>query len=385
MDLARHAPVPADVAATFAGPVLQARAWADCQTADFVAQWDALALAATQPNPFYESWYLLPSLRALDPAGHAELLVLEDRGALLGLLPVCRPRQYYGHRVPHLRNWVHDNCFCGQPLVAPGLEAAFWRALLQWCDGHAGIGLFLHLRQMPGDGPLHQALKSELARQHRPAATVLAEERALLCSDLSAEDYLLAAIGAKKRKELRRQHRRLGEEGALTVERTRAADGIATWTAAFLALEKCGWKGRAGSALADHPANAILFAEALVGAAARGRLERLSLHLDGTPIAMLATFITPPGAYSFKTAFDEDYARFSPGVLLQCENLALAGDPDIAWIDSCAAPDHAMIDHVWRERRPMAHHSIAIGGTLRQTLFTLLAQRETGKKPRGLS
>ena len=33
--------------------------------------------------------------------------------------------------------------------------------------------------------------------------------------------------------------------------------------------------------------------------------------------------VTAPGAFSFKTAFDEDYARFSPGVLLQIENLAL--------------------------------------------------------------
>lgn len=374
------------MSAAAAAPVLQARNWRECESAGFVARWDALALAANQPNPFYESWYLQPSLRALDPDNRVELLVLEeDGGALLGLMPICRPARYYGYPLPHVRNWVHDNCFCGQPLVAAGMETAFWRALLQWCDGHAGMGLFLHLRQMPGYGPLHQALKAELARQQRPAATVLSEERALLATDLSAEDYLLAAIGAKKRKELRRQHRRLGEEGVLAVERTRSAEGLAQWTASFLDLETRGWKGRAGSALADHPANARLFADALVGAAGHNRLERLSLTLDGTPIAMLATFLTPPGAYSFKTAFDEGYARFSPGVLLQCENLALAGDPDIAWIDSCAAPDHAMIDHLWRERRLIAHHSIAIGGMVRQQLFTLLARRETGQKPQGLS
>jgi CelD/BcsL family acetyltransferase involved in cellulose biosynthesis len=366
-------------------PTMQARGWRTCETAGFVAQWHALALAAVQPNPFYESWYLLPSLRALDADNRVELLVLEHGGALLGLMPICRPTRYYGHPIPHLRNWVHDNCFCGQPLVAPGMEAAFWRALLAWCDATPGMGLFLHLRQMPGHGPLHDALKAELARQHRAAATVLAEERALLATDLSAEDYLLAAIGAKKRKELRRQHRRLGEEGVLAVERTRSAEGLAQWTASFLDLETRGWKGRAGSALADHPANALLFADALVGAAGHNRLERLSLTVDGRPIAMLATFITAPGAYSFKTAFDEGYARFSPGVLLQCENLALAGDPAIAWIDSCAAPDHAMIDHVWRERRQIACHSIAIGGTVRRTLFTLLAARETGQRPEGLS
>lgn len=373
------------VSVAASAPVLQARSWRECEGTPFVAKWHALAQAATQPNPFFESWYLLPSLRALDPAGRVELLVLENGERLLGLMPISRPARYYGYPMPHLANWVHDNCFCGQPLVAPGSESAFCRALLRWADGHAGLGLFLHLRQMPGDGPLHAALKAELARQQRPAATVLAEERALLASDLSPEDYLLASIGAKKRKELRRQQRRLGEEGVLEVERTRTADGLSEWTAAFLDLETRGWKGRAGSALADHPANARLFAQALAGAAAHQRLERLALTLDGRPIAMLATFITAPGAYSFKTAFDETYARFSPGVLLQCENLALLGDPEIDWIDSCAAPDHAMIDHIWRERRPIAHHSIAIGGKARRQIFKRLAKRETGRTPGGLT
>lgn len=394
--MAIHAPAPATIltvpsanpnavhAAAVAG-VMQAHDWRACDHAAFVAQWDALAKAAIQPNPFFESWYLLPSLRVLDPAGAVELLVLEERGVLLGLMPLSRAARYYRHPLPNIRNWVHDNCFCGQPLVAAGMEAAFWRALLDWCDDHAGSSLFLHLLHMPAHGPLHAALKSELARNARPAATVLAEERALLCSDLAPDDYLLAALGAKKRKELRRQHRRLAEEGALEVQRTRSAEGLAEWTACFLALETGGWKGRAGSALADHAPNAQLFADALVGAAGRGRLERLSLTLDGRPIAMLATFLTPPGAYSYKTAFDEAYARFSPGVLLQCENLELQADPAVAWIDSCAAPDHAMIDHLWRERRPMARHSIAIGGPLRRALFKQLARRETGRAPRGLS
>jgi hypothetical protein len=50
----------------------------------------------------------------------------------------------------------------------------------------------------------------------------------------------------------------------------------------------------------------------LPGAAARGRLERLTLALDGEPLAMLASFLTPPGAFSFKTAFDERFCPLLP-------------------------------------------------------------------------
>lgn len=384
-NLTERASIPNDVSAGLVMPRLEARNWRDCQAAIIVAQWDRLAAEAVEPNPFYESWYLLPSLRTLDPDGRVELLWMELDGQLIGLMPVRRHPAYYGYPLPHLRNWVHDNCFCGLPLVVPGKERQFWRAVLDWCDANAGSSMFLHLMQMPATGPVHDALKAVLAVDARDAATVLAEERALLASDLAPEDYFEASLNPKKRKELRRQHRRLGEEGVLTVERSRSAEGIAAWTDRFLDLEARGWKGRAGSSLATDPANATLFASSLAGAAARGRLERLSLLLDGQPIAMLATFITPPGAFSYKTAFDEAYARYSPGVLLQREALALMGDETVAWIDSCAAPDHAMIDHIWRERRRIARHSIAIGGNVRRKIFRLLARRETGSIPRGIA
>ena len=117
---------------------------------------------------------------------------------------------------------------------------------------------------------------------------------------------------------------------------------------------------------AQREATEALFRQSLEGAAAHGRLERLSLTLDGRPIAMLANFITAPGAFSYKTAYDEAYARFSPGVLLQCENLLMLDRADIAWTDSCAAQGHPMIDHIWRERRTIGRLSIAIGGAARR-------------------
>ena len=360
---------------------LTARHWRDAP----LSAWDALAARAAEPNPFYETWHLLPSLKHFDPAGEVQLLVLEQAGQWLGLLPLRREASYYGHPLPHWRNWCHANCFLGAPLVAAGAERAFWRALLAWADHAGGTALFLHLAHLPQSGPLHEALKAELAHQRRPAATVLTEERALLASDLSPEAYLEASLTGKKRKELRRQQRRLGEEGELVVERLADDTALPAWTEEFLALEARGWKGAAGSALACDPRTALLFADALAGAALAGRLERLALRLDGRAIAMLASFRTPPGAFSYKTAFDEAFARFSPGVLLQCENLAVLDDPAIRWVDSCAAEDHPMIDHLWRERRAIARHSIAIGGPPRRALFQLLCRRETGAFPKGIA
>jgi len=357
------------------------RDWRDFDTPVLTARWDALAHWAVEPNPFYESWYLLPSLRALDPAGKVVLLCLEADGELAGLIPVRRQLWYYGHPLPHLSGWAHANCFLGAPLVARGCEGVFWRALFAWADRQAGLGLFLHLPHIPRAGTLYEALCKALAFEGRPAAIVHEEQRALLASNLSSESYLEETLTAKKRKELRRQQRRLAEEGRLEVERTDGSEGLEQWIGQFLALESSGWKGTSGSALASSPATARIFAQALQGAAARGKLERLSLLFDGRPIAMLATFLTPPGAFSYKTAFDEDFARFSPGVLLQLENLGLLERPDVAWCDSCAGADHPMIDHLWRERRTVVRVNIAIGGPVRRALFRAIAAKETGRSP----
>ena len=346
--------------------------------------WDALAECAAEPNPFHESWYLLAALRAHDPAGTVSLLRVEADGDLAGILPVQQASRYYRWPIPHLTGWNHANCFLGLPLVARGLERPFWRAVLDWTDGNAGRALFLHLQQMPLAGPLYAALQAVLAEQGRCAALVHREERALLASDQSAQDYFETSLSGKKRKELRRQSARLSELGELTFERRADDAGLARWAEDFLALEHSGWKGAQGSALGSHQSTTRMFKEALSGAAARGRLERLTLSLGGEPIAMLVNFITAPGAYSYKTAFDERYARFSPGVLIQRENLAILGCGDVAWCDSCAAADHPMIDHIWRERRPVGRLSIAIGGKLRRALFAQLVRAELRRNPTGI-
>ena len=343
----------------------------------FIAAWERLVHYAAEPNPFYEPWFLLPSLRQWGADGRVVTKAWFHEGRLSGLLPVVRSAEYYSHIVTHAKGWLHPNAFCGTPLVATGHEDAFWRDMLAHFDCRARRALFWHLPQLPADGPVGAALDRVLAASGRRHYTVAKENRAQLTGEVSAEAYLEASMSAKKRKELRRQRGRLAEEGALTLERLWGDDRLAEWTAEFLALEASGWKGTAGSALASGPDTRALFEQSLAGAAAAGRLERLALRLDGRAIAMLVNFITPPGAYSFKTAFDEDYARFSPGMLLQLENLALLERPEVQWADSCAVEGHPMIERLWRGHRRMVSRNIAIGGLLRRAAFRLLMAYET--------
>lgn len=346
--------------------------------------WDALAARAAEPNPFAERWCLAAGLEAFDDRGSVALATLVVGGRLAGILPLAHARRYERYPLPHVGNWLHPNAFCGVPLVAAGHEHAFWRGLLGWADGHAGGALFLHLEALPVEGPLYAALREVCAVEQRPAAVVHRHSRALLRSDLSPAAYFEASLSAKKRKELRRQFTRLSELGEVALERQHDAEGLDGWVDRFVTLEAAGWKGAEGSAIACNAGTARYFRDALAGAAAAGKLERLTLTLDGRPIALLANFVAPPGAFSFKTTYDEALARFSPGVLLQRENLALLAREDIGWTDSCAAADHPMIERIWREKREIARLSIAIGGPARRAAAALLFRAETGAQPRGL-
>lgn len=349
----------------------------EAEDATFLVNWQRLARNAAEPNPFFEAWFLLPSLKSLAGDDEPVLFTTWHKHRLTGMLPLALPRSYYGHRVPHVSSWLHDNAFCGAPLVEEGHEHQFWRSLLAQLDYEPGRAIFLHCPELPKDGPLNAALCKVLAETDRSGATIDSAERAMLASDLGPDEYLAAAMSAKKRKELRRQRTRLAEEGDLQFERAEGEEGIDQWIAEFLSLEARGWKGKAGSALSCAASTSTFFTHALFGAAKAGRLERLALRLDGKPIAMLANFITAPGAFSFKTTFDEEYARFSPGLLLQIENLALLNRDEIEWTDSCAVEGHSMIERIWRGRRAVVSRNIAIGGPIRRAAFRMLAAYET--------
>ena len=352
----------------------------DTQTVNskaFLEDWKSLARRAAEPNPFFEAWFTLPSFEQFADSDAFKIAAYWVGGRLAGIMPLRQSNDYYGHSLPYVGTWLHDHSFCGAPLVAKGQENGFWTALIACLDQNPGQALFLHLPALPEDGALNRALESVLGKTSRASAIVERTSRAMLASDLGPQDYLAEAMSSKKRKELRRQKKRLSELGELTFERFEGNKCIEPWIEQFLTLEAAGWKGHAGSALKDNANSYAFFADTMYACAQAGKLERLALRLDGKPIAMLANFLAAPGAFSFKTAFDEDYARFSPGLLLQIENLDILGRPEIAWTDSCAVQGHSMIERIWREKRHFVSRNIAVGGSLRRLTARALMAYET--------
>ncbi len=134
-------------------------------------------------------------------------------------------------------------------------------------------------------------------------------------------------------------------------------------------MEHRGWKGREGTALACNPCEANFLETVAQGAHAAGKLDFHRLDLDGKPIAMLINFLTGKGGFSYKIAFDEDYARYSPGILIERYNMRILDRPDIDWVDSCATENHKMIESIWAERREIVRITVPIGSQRKRWVF----------------
>ncbi len=342
---------------------------ADAACLPSVSDWSDLAAHALEANPFFEHWYLEPALRHL-PEDSLWLAHYWVDGVLCGLLPLSH-RDAYG-RMPaaHIGNWVHYQCFMGTPLIRDGYGEAFWSALIEALDAANWVPGFVSFRLLDADGPVLAALHSAAKKMGRESPIVHCQERALLESDLDADTYLAANVRGKKRKEWRRLENRLAEKGVVAFEALELGAALASWCDDFLALEAAGWKGERGAALANTFATRTFFTEMMQQAAAAGTLEFERLTLDGKPIAMLINFRTPPGSWSYKIAYDESLARFSPGVMIELRNLArVLADPVIDWMDSCAVEDHPMIDHLWAERRRLVQVSVPLSGMKRRAVY----------------
>ncbi|SCW77073.1 Acetyltransferase (GNAT) domain-containing protein [Sphingobium faniae] len=327
------------------------------------ARWADLAGAAAEANAFYAPDMLEAALDHLGAHKGVRLIEAQEEGRSIGLLPVAVSPSHGRLPVSCVVNWMHDHCFFGAPLVRRGYELAAWRGFLAQLDGADWAPGFLHLECLDAAGANAAALEAICVEQRRGRREVHRYDRAMLRSGLCADAYWESHVRAKKRKELRRLQKRLAERGRIETRLLACAADLPGWCQDFLTLEASGWKGRADTALASKHADEAFFRAACAAALEGGRLHFLRMDLDGRAIAMLVNFRHGDGAFSFKIAFDEALGRFSPGILIEIANLhAVQDDPGIAWMDSCAAADHPMIDSLWAERRTIVQYRIALRG-----------------------
>ena len=313
--------------------------------------WSHLAAEAVEDNVFFDPLFLTPAAAALgvDPM---LITVMGEGGRLDAAMPLRRHR--LGRVAPALAGFAHDYGPLGTPLLSRRDPAAAAGRLVEAALARAGSGAALILPYVPDDGPAMAALADAATRLGRQVRRESRHERAMLDRAADGVDPR-RTLPTRRRKEYDRQLRRLGDEGATSIETAATPDDVASAFAAFVALEAAGWKGRRRTAFANRPAALAFARQAVVALAAKGACSILTLRSGERAAAMLICFTAGRTATTWKIAYDETLGRFSPGAqLMLAAPPILFANPAVQQIDSCATPNHPMIDHLWRGRLPLA-------------------------------
>jgi len=335
----------------------------------YVPEWEDLAASALEPNVFFEPWMMTPALRYLGAAETilTALIFADDpsrpgTSLLCGLFPLECGRGYKGLPVKYLRLWRHKHCFLTTPLIRAGYERPTLEAFFDWLATDMRGAALIEFNMIAGDGPFHQTLVDYLYRSGRPNRFYDVHTRALFHPLADADTYLCAALSAKHRKMIRRQEMQMSAMGLLEYDALLPGDDVAVWIEEFLRLEDGGWKGRENSALASNEAERSYFKTIAAEAFRQGRLAMLALRLDGRPIAFKIDFLAGQASFTFKIAFDENYSRYSPGFLLEIENVRrLHAQSQIEWVDSCTDPFNFMFNRLWTARRTIQSLTVSTG------------------------
>lgn len=315
--------------------------------------WDDLARRTLEPNVFLSPWMAKARLRHLPDLAGARALVAwrgpAEARQMVGLALLVRGRGRHLNPFPLLRP-PDVYAPLSTPLLAPEAPAETWGAILDALS-RAGIAA-LALPLLGAGGPVAASLREAAEGSGRPIARLGVHERAFLDSTLAGAAYVRAELPRRRRREASRQRNRLSELGALgfAVARSEAEIGPALET--FLRLEASGWKGRAGTDLATASGGAAFMRDASAAGAGEGAFRVVSFTLGERVVAAGLVAVAGGRAFYVKTAYDEEFARYSPGFLLTLDLTEhLLDDPAIATADSVALADHPMIDRIWTARQ----------------------------------
>ena len=315
--------------------------------------WDDLVARASS-NVFMNPAALI----AARETGFADLRVLlawQDKagGKLVGLWAL-RLRKLAPLWPALLEALPYEYAFLSSAVVDPAHADDVIEAFLSAIEKGA-LPKVLNLPSLDAEGPCYSALLKALARRGIDP---------LVVSKLS-RPYVTRQFGVKRsgstRKKLRQDWNRLSAHGTADVVNDRTPAGVREAFETFLALEKVSWKGDRGTAVLSREADAAFVRRMIENLAEKRNASVAQLRINGEVVAAQVLMYCGNTAYTWKTAFDAAYAKYSPGALLVDKITdELLASAEIEAVNSCAA-ESSFMGQLWAGRRTMADMLVDIG------------------------
>jgi hypothetical protein len=325
---------------------------------DLQEELDFLSNRAMEPNVFFASRFLAPALPRLEDR-EIRLAVIRDEGAgrsrLRFLMPFSIEKPGFSIGTPIIRTWANPFGPLGTPLVDAENAAETIDHLFEALGNDDNqMPHVLVLPDIRLRGPFAQMLKAIAISRNLPVQTANEHVRPMLESLQDGETYLRAAIKSSHMREMRRQWGLIEKMGEVSYNVARQPREIRQRTEEFLLLEASGWKGKKRSAMLSDRYRAAFAREAINNLAEVDAARIHTIDFEGKAIASMIVLLMNGEAYTWKTAYDESFARFSPGKLLVAHLTEWhLDDANIVRTDSCAMPEHPIMSRFWTEREEM--------------------------------
>ncbi len=343
--------------------------------------WQDLAHHAIEKNVFLFPWFVRASIPLL--AEHKpRIITVYKRDLLIGLTILQPDTGYAKIPVRFYRTCIHYHQYLATPLIRTGYVKDFFRGIGEWLDTTPADKSFIVFNQLSGGHGIPAAAAEVFARQNRQAAVVDDYGRAFITAPPDTETDLSGHISKSRLKNLKRRRKNLSKAGPVTISEFCHEDSSGEWFDDFMRVENLSWKKRSGTSIAENPDDIAFYKALIKDAVPKNGLSMLKLEVGGVAIAYTLDLKADEHVYCVKTAYDEHYSQYSPGVILEHETLKKYyrhGDP--VFVDSCTSPQNHMINGLWPDKKRIITLAFAKKGIRHDMVFksVVLLKKLAGK------
>ncbi|HME92563.1 MAG TPA: GNAT family N-acetyltransferase [Myxococcaceae bacterium] len=280
--------------------------------------WNAL-VEATSAQPFHRHEFIRIWIDNFAPRQPLRILAVQDgRGGLTGALPLLERRSHIlGMPVRQLAAAANVHS-CRFDLIASEPERAA-RALFAHLAADRSWDM-LQLSDVPEGGNAWHLFRA--AQQAGFPVASWESMRSPYIPLPASMAELEGALPAKFRSNLRRRLRKLEWQGRVSLERVSGGLELEGKLEEGFSLERSGWKGESGTAIAQHPTTRGFYSELSRTAAHRGYLSLFFLRLNGRPVAFHYALSCGGRYFLLKPTYSERWSESGPGQLLVREVLS---------------------------------------------------------------
>ncbi len=138
------------------------------------------------------------------------------------------------------------------------------------------------------------------------------------------------SLSSSFRQGLRRKKRRLEDEEPIAIEVHDGEEDLDALLGEGFAVESSQWKAERGTAIASDPRTEAFYSAIARWGAARGWLRLVFLRRAGAAIAFRLDLVCDGAYFHVKGGYDTEWARYSPGLILQHETVRHAFEAGLA-------------------------------------------------------